>query len=77
MDDDRELLIELLTNAWRPDDRDGGPGFHPAWYDLEPADRRLAHEATAQQRALEAALDPDHLSTTARRVLERIQSTRT
>ena len=73
MDDDRDLLIELLTSAWRPTDPDGGPEFHPAWYDLAPSDRRVAHEETAKQRALEAALDPDGLSSTARRVLARIR----
>lgn len=72
MDDDRDLLIELLTSAWRPTDRDGGPAFHPGWYDLAPADRRVAHDETTKQRALEAALDPDGLSSTARRVLARI-----
>lgn len=73
MDDDREILIELVTNAWRPPDLDGGAKFHPAWYDLDAADRRLAFEETAKQRALEAALDPDGLSTTARAVLARIR----
>ena len=73
MDDDRDILIELLTNAWRPTDLDGGPTFHPAWYDLAPEDRRVAHEETAKQRALEAALDPEHLSSTARRVLAKIR----
>jgi hypothetical protein len=73
MDDDRDLLIELVTSVWRPAGPDGGPKFHHAWYDLDPADRRVAHDETAKQRALEAALDPDHLSSTARRVLARIR----
>jgi hypothetical protein len=46
---------------------------HPAWQDLDQAGRLEAFEATRAARALEAALDPEGLSTTARAVLARIR----
>lgn len=71
-DRDREALIEAATTAWRPRDPDGRPRAHPAWHDLDPAGRVAAFEETARQRALEAALDPAGLSTTARIILARL-----
>ena len=72
-DSDDEALIEAAAGAWRERDRDGRARFHPAWWDLDDAGRRAAFEAARVSRALEAALDPDGLSSTARAVLARIR----
>lgn len=71
-----ELLVAAAATAWRPRDADGRVRAHPAWHDLDDAGRAQAFQATAESRALEAALDPDGLSTTARAVLARIRYTR-
>ncbi|WP_394830626.1 hypothetical protein LVJ94_29380 [Pendulispora rubella] len=68
-----ELLIEAVTAAHRARDRDGTLQFHPAWYDLDEADRREAFQRTTELRALEAHLDPGGLSSTAKAVLARIR----
>jgi hypothetical protein len=68
----RELLVEQSAAAWRPVRPDGGVGSLPAWHDLDEAGRREAFEAARRSRLLEAALDPEGLSTTARAVLARI-----
>ncbi len=68
-DRERELLIEQAVGAWRPRRADGGIGLHPAWADLDEAGRVEACQAAMLQRRLEAALDPEGLSTTARAVL--------
>ena len=31
---DREVLIEQVVSAWRPEDLEGGPRSHPAWHAL-------------------------------------------
>lgn len=62
--DDRER-IEQAVGAWRP----RGTGMHPDWADLDAEGRREVFEQTRLQRAAEAALDPDGLSATGRRVL--------
>ncbi len=74
MRDERETLIEAATTAWRPRGPSAEPRPHPAWADLDPAARLEAHERTRQLRALEAALHPGGLSTTARAVLARISA---
>jgi hypothetical protein len=70
---ERDALIEAATTAWRPH---GGPSRairpHPAWADLDADGRLQVYEATRLLRRLEASLDPDGLSTTARAVLARI-----
>ena len=68
-----ELLIEATASAWRPRGVDGGVRAHPAWHDLGPAGRARAFERAAGLRQLEAALDPEGLSTTGRAVLARIR----
>ena len=73
MSDERELLIEQATAAWRPEPGRGGLRGHPAWYDLDDEGRREVFERTRQARAMEAALDPEGLSTTGRAVLARIR----
>jgi hypothetical protein len=49
---------------------------HPAWHDLDAAARTRAYELARVNRRIEAALDPDGLSTTARAVLARIAAAR-
>ncbi|MEQ8275774.1 MAG: hypothetical protein RMA76_39000 [Deltaproteobacteria bacterium] len=69
MNDDR---IQEGTTAWRP--RVGGRiDILPAWHDLDEEGRREAFEETVALRKLEAALDPDGLSSTAHAVLDRIR----
>jgi hypothetical protein len=65
-------LVEEAVGAWRPRDRDGNVRGHPAWHDLDEDGRRRVYDETRRQRALEAALDPDGLSSTGRAVLDRI-----
>jgi len=69
MNDD---LIEEVAGAYRPRSTDE-LRYHPAWHDLDAAGRTRAYERARAQRPLEAALDPDGLSTTARAVLARIR----
>lgn len=78
-DDERDLLIEQAAAAWRPTrlgaaGLDDAVGWHPAWHDLDEDGRRAAFERATAMRRLEAALDPDGLSTTAKAVLARIRS---
>jgi len=70
----RDDLIEATTTAWRPLTPSGEIRAHPAWADLDASGRVEAYEATRRLRWLEAASDPDGLSTTAKAVLRRIQS---
>ena len=72
----REALIEAAAGAWRPRRPDGSLRPHPAWADLDEAGRREAFETARMARRLEAALDPQGLSTTARAVLARIRAAR-
>jgi hypothetical protein len=69
---DRETLVEEAAGAFRARDAHGRILAHPAWHDLDAAGRREAFEAAARLRAMEAALHPEGLSTTARAVLARI-----
>jgi len=69
---DKALLIEKVANAWRPKDRQR-VAYHPNWYDLADDERIEAFSATELQRKLEAAMDPEGLSTTAHAVLARIR----
>lgn len=66
MNDDE--LIEQVAGAYRP----GALQYHKAWHDLDADARRRAFELATTNRSLEAALDPEGLSTTARAVLARI-----
>ncbi len=65
-------LIEEVAGAYRPPSRDELV-YHPAWHDLDDAGRRRAYELARGLREMEAALDPDGLSTTVRAVLARIR----
>jgi hypothetical protein len=69
---DDELLVEAAATAWRPHDPRGGVAFHPAWHDLDAAGRAEVFEVARRLRAVEAAIDPQGLSTTAKAVLARI-----
>lgn len=73
-DQEREILLERTSSAWRPRDLDGGVRSHPAWHDLDDAGREQAYQITRQLRAIEAALDADGLSSTAKAVLARIRA---
>jgi len=68
----RERLVEEAASAWRPR---GVAGIreHPAWADLDAAGRREVYALARIVRRLEAALDAERLSTTARAVLARIR----
>ncbi len=66
------LLLEQVVSAHRRRRPDGSIQSHPAWHDLDAGGRRAAFDETVRQRQLEAAIDPQGLSTTARAVLERI-----
>lgn len=69
----RELLVEQVASAWRPVRPGGELGDLPAWHDLDEAARREACDLARLERRLEAALDPDGLSSTARAVLGRLR----
>jgi hypothetical protein len=73
---ERDTLIDAAATAWRPRDPRGGLRPHPAWHDLDASGREAAYETTRSLRQLEAALDPEGLSTTARAVLARIRTER-
>jgi hypothetical protein len=66
-----QQLVEEVAGAYRPPARDTLRD-HPAWHDLDAAARARAYELARVNRRIEAALDPDGLSTTARAVLARI-----
>lgn len=66
-------LIEQVAGAYRPRDVDE-LRYLPAWHDLSPEARERAAEIAERSRTLEAALDPEGLSTTARAVLAVIRT---
>ena len=70
---EREALIAAATTAHRTRDHTQAILPNAAWCDLDADGREQAFQETAQLRAMEAALDPEGLSTTARAVLARIQ----
>ena len=71
---ERELLIEAAASAHR--ERLAGRIVpNAAWHDLDEQGRTQAFESVVKLRQIEAALDPEGLSTTARAVLARIRGT--
>jgi hypothetical protein len=68
---DEDLLVEQVAGAHRPHSLDE-LRYHPAWHDLSETARVRAFDLARALRPLEAALDPDGLSSTARAVLARI-----
>ncbi len=75
-DPDVDALLEAVAGAWRERDAYGAVRSHPAWHDLDAQGRDAAWARAAQSRKLEAALDPDGLSTTVRALLSRIRAAR-
>jgi hypothetical protein len=69
---DEESLVEQVAGAYRPRAREE-LRYHPAWHDLDDAGRLRAFEIARSMRTLEAALDAEGMSTTARAVLARIE----
>jgi hypothetical protein len=74
--EERALLVEALTSAHRPRDGRGKLGAHPAFFDLDEDGRAEAFDLQVLTRALEAAADPEGLSTTGHAVLARIRAGR-
>ena len=74
--EEEELLVEQVASAHRPRSLDE-LRYHPAWHDLDAAARARAFDLARALRPLEAAVDADGLSTTARAVLQKIVSART
>jgi hypothetical protein len=70
---DRETLVERAAGAFRARDPHGRVLADPAWHDLDDEGREEAFDVAARLRRLEAAMDSEGLSTTARAVLARIQ----
>jgi hypothetical protein len=71
--EEERLLIEQVAGAYRPPSATELQ-YHKAWHDLDAQGRRRAYELARATRPLEAALDPDGLSTTAHAVLARLTS---
>ena len=67
---EQEVLVEAVVSADRERDPRGGLRPCPAFYDLDEAGRRAAFEQALLQRAIEGALDPSGLTSTAKRVLQ-------
>jgi hypothetical protein len=67
-----DLMIEEVAGAHRPSGRDH-LRYHPAWHDLGEDERVRAFERARALRKVEAALDPEGLSTTARAVLAKLR----
>jgi len=72
--EEEDLLVEQVAGAYRPPSLDE-LRYHPAWHDLDTAARVRAFDLATVLRPLEAALDPDGLSSTARAVLARLTKT--
>jgi hypothetical protein len=72
MTPEEEALIEAATSAFRQHGAEGVRS-HPAWHDLGDDGRLAAFEATVRARRLEAARDPEGLSSTAHAILAKIQ----
>lgn len=68
-----EALIEEAAGAYRERGLDGRLRSAPAWHDLSAEERLVAYERAVVMRGIEAAIDPEGLSTTARAVLARIR----
>lgn len=73
---DREALVERAASAHRSRSPHGEVQAHPAWFDLDESGRVEAFDLASRLRRLEAAMDPDDLSTTGRAVLARILAAR-
>ena len=72
MTEEEELLVEEVAGAHRPEPK-GTLRYSPAWHDLDEAGRMRAYELARALRRVEAALDPDGITSTAREVLAKIE----
>ena len=70
---DEELLLEAVLSAHRARGAEGALRPASEYFDLSPELRTEAFDAAVVLRNLEAALDPEGLSSTARAVLARIR----
>jgi hypothetical protein len=70
---DDESLIEQVVSAYRERSGRGEIRAAPAWHDLDDAGRIAAFDQAVVARRLEAAVDPDGLSSTTRAVLARLR----
>lgn len=71
--EDRDALIAAVTSAHRERGPRGDIRAHRAFHDLDEAGRVEAFDETLRLRALEAAVDAEGLSATARAILARIR----
>jgi hypothetical protein len=71
---DPQALIEQLLSAHRERGVRGDIRVAPAFHDLSPEARAEAFQLTLLQRTLEAAQDPEGLSSTARALLARLKT---
>ena len=69
---DEESLMEQLASAHRERSARGEVRYSPPFYDLSEDARERAFDLAATARVLEAALDPEGLSSTAHAGLARI-----
>jgi hypothetical protein len=69
---ERDALVAAAATAHRARTPDGRPLPLPAWHDLDADGRAAAVEAALALRAVEAAANPEGLSSTAHAVLARI-----
>jgi hypothetical protein len=76
MTSEDESLVEQVASAFRHRDPFGRILESPAFADLDAEGRERAYEVALEQRRLEAALEPQGLSTTAKLVLARIAAVR-
>ena len=72
MTEEQEIQLETATTAFRERDVSGRIQPSPAWWDLSPEDRERLFRRQMEARLVEAAVDPEGLSSTARAVLGRI-----
>ncbi len=73
MDAEREQLIEQALSAHRARDPRASVVESSAFYDLDARGRRDVFEQVLTLRRLEAALDPEGMSTTVRAVLRLLE----
>ena len=74
-DGERDRAVAEALNAFREvDPRTGQIVPSSAWHDLDGAGRDALFVAAIGVRRMEAALDPEGLSTTARAVIARIRA---
>lgn len=71
-DRDRETLLERVASAHRARDPFARLKPEPAFFDLDDAGRQEAYVLGVMTRRLEAALDPDGISSSGRAVLRRL-----